>query len=127
MPMRSIRTRLAREGRGRRLLPPERRGQRRRDAIGVKRGKDGSKFKDGKDGWVGGAGGGEKDDAVRFGFQRRSKAGNDFRVCRSAGAGFFFPPCRAMKLYVGSCIIGLHKFWLGLDLCPTQIFCYIYI
>jgi hypothetical protein len=32
-----------------------------------------------------------------------------------------------MKLYVGSCIIGLHKFWLGLDLCPTQIFCYIYI
>jgi hypothetical protein len=57
MPMRSIRTRLAREGRGRRLLPPERRGQRRRDAIGVKRGKDGSKFKDGKDGWVGGAGG----------------------------------------------------------------------
>jgi hypothetical protein len=31
---------------GRRLLPPERRGQRRRDAIGVRWGKDGSKFKD---------------------------------------------------------------------------------
>jgi hypothetical protein len=75
-----------------------------------------------------------RDDAVRFGFRRRSKAGNGGRAfwsCRSAALRFslssilFFLPCRAMKLYVGSCIIGLHKFLVGLDLCPTQIFCYI--